>query len=301
MSTNVRISHSTIRNLNSCPRKIYFQEDLRLFTVNGSTAMRYGSGYHRGMEAYYKHGKNLFKAIEAITEFWQKPTLQTFPNDYRTLEALLTSMTLYHEQYGNDIEVVSGMPENKIVTTILLTDEEKSYYGDIEIQFVVVIDLMLEVDGLQWVVDFKTTSVDLPYMASRMRKMSQLMGYQYMAQAHFGGITGCMVYYHQLKASKSRKTGLYGDIKTDFMKFPMIFSGQDYADWRKYVKWNSFKMLKAKEAVYPPNFNSCYEFNAACPYLPLCDYPKWSEEKVLQMDGFVVIPDERLEVTDAAE
>ena len=144
-----------------------------------------------------------------------------------------------------------------------------------------------------WIVDFKTTSVDLAYMASRMKKMSQLMGYQFVSQANFEDINGCMVYYHQLKASKSRKTGLYGETKTDFMKFPMIFNNHDYNDWRKYVIWNAFNLKKAKDSGYPPNFNSCYEFNSQCPYLALCEYPKWDEEKFKQMEGFVIVPDER--------
>ena len=293
MSIVIRTSHSTNRTLHSCPRKILFEKELRLFPVNGSIAMRYGSGYHAGKEAYYKNNKNILKAIEAVVEFWQKPTKQTFQEDYRNLESLITSLTLYHEQYKDDGEIVIDTPEKKITTTILLTDKEKDCFGDMEVEFVVVIDLILEVDSLKWVVDFKTTAVDLPYMASRMRKMAQLMGYQFTAQQNFTGINGCMVYYHQLKASKSRKTGLYGEMKTDFMKFPMIFSNQDYADWRRYVIWGAYNLMKAKEAGYPPNFNSCYEFNRHCEYLPLCDYPRWDIDKFLQMDGFVVVPDER--------
>lgn len=293
MSTVIRTSHSTIRNSLSCPRKQFFQDVLRLFPSMGSTALRYGSGYHKAMEAYYKNGKNLLLGIEAAAEYWKKPTLQTFNDDYRTLEALLTSLSLYHEQYGNDSEAVSGTPEKKTVTQLLLTDEEKDHYGDIEVHFVVVIDLILNVDGLQWVVDFKTTSVDLSYMASRMRKMVQLMGYQFVANRQLNDISGCLVYYHQLKASKSRKTGLYGDLTINFMKFPMIFSSHDYANWRKYVIYQAYMQKIAKDTGFPPNFNSCYEFNSACSYLPLCDYPKWDVDKFKEMEGFVVIPDER--------
>lgn len=293
MTQAIRISHSTIRQLLSCPRKFLFQNELRLFPTTGSIAIRYGSGFHKGMEAYYKNKKDLFEAIKAVAAFWQKPTVQTFEDDYRNLESLLNSITLYHEQYQNDNEDLAAIPENKIITKIALTEEEKNHYGDIEVDFVIVIDLMLSVDGLLWVVDFKTTSVDLPYMASRMRKMSQLMGYQFCAQDHFQSINGCMVYYHQLKATKSRKTGLYGDIKTDFMKFPMIFNQQDYKNWRQYVIWNAYQLNLAKKVGYPPNYNNCYEFNKSCPYLPLCDYPKWDIERFLTMDGFVVVPDER--------
>lgn len=293
MTERIRVSHSTIKQLITCPRKVLFEKE-RLFPVNGAMPLRYGSGFHTGMEAYYKNGKDLLKAIEAAATFWQKPTVQIFQEDYRNLESLLSSLTLYHEQYANDNETIVGVPENKITTIISLSDEEKSYFGDIEVQFVIVVDLILAVDGLKWVVDFKTTAVDLPYMASKMRKMAQLMGYQFVAQRHFDGINGCMVYYHQLKASKSRKTGEYGDTKTDFMKFPMIFSNHDYEDWRRYVIWNAFNLHKAVESGYSPNYNSCYEFNRACPYIQLCDHPKWNMDKFKEMDGFVLVPDDRV-------
>jgi hypothetical protein len=253
------------------------------------------------MEAYYSNGKDIQKALEAAVTFWQKPTLQIFTDDYRNLESLLNSLMLYDGQYKNDLETIVGVPENKLLTTIPLTDEEKEYFGDISVDFVVVLDLLLEVNDMKWVIDFKTTSVDLPYIASRLRKMVQIMGYQFVGQRYFKDVTGAMIYYHQLKASKSRKTGLYGDIKTDFMKFPMIFSEKDYTDWRRYVIWNAFKQHYVEKADYPPNYNSCYEFNKSCSYLPLCDYPTWNPDKFIERDDFVVVPDERKEITDDAE
>lgn len=295
MEETIRISHSTTKQMISCPRKILFEKELKLYPVHGSIAMRYGSGFHKGMEHYYKNNKNLLTAIEEAVKFWQKPTKQIYDDDYRNLESLLSSLTLYHEQYQNDNEIIAAVPEHKITTIIPLTDKEKIHLGEIQVEFVVVIDLILSVDGLLWVVDFKTTSVELGYMASKLRKMVQLMGYQFVAQDHFEGINGCMVYYHQLKAAKSRTTGLYGATKTDFMKFPMIFSRQDYEDWRKYIIWNAFQLQKVKQMGYPPNFNSCYEFNSQCPYMPLCNYPKWDLDKFMEMDGFVVVPDEREE------
>lgn len=300
MSETIRCSHSTIYTLGACPRKILFEKVMRLFPEQGSIDMRYGSGFHVGMESYYKTNKNVDVAMEAAAKWWMKPTVQTFPDHYKNLESLLTSIALYDSQYKYDNEIVFDVPETKTVTTILLTDEEKEHYGDIQVDFVVVIDLLLEIDGLVWVVDFKTTSVDLSYMASRLRKMAQLMGYQFTAQVKYHNITGTMVYYHQLKASKSRKTGLYGDIKTDFMKFPQIYSLRDYEDWRKYIIWNSFMLKQAEVAGYPPNYGSCYAFNKHCDYLPLCDYPKWNTDRFLEMDGFLVVPDERLEVVEDA-
>lgn len=292
MTESVRLSHSAITQLAACPRKIYFQKELSLYPETGSIAMRYGSGFHAGMEGYYKHGKSLLKGIEAAAAFWNAPTKQVYYDDYRNLESLLTAITLYHEQYGNDTETIMGVPEGKSETLLPMTDEEKEVYGDIQALFVAVIDLILSVDGMPWVVDFKTTSVELAYMASRLRKMPQLMGYQFVEQAR-QNIAGCMVYYHQLKATKSRTTGLYGATKTNFMKFPMIFGHQDYENWRRYVNWNAFCLKNAVKADYPPNFNSCYAFNSSCEYLPLCDYPKWNPDRFVEMDGFVVIPDER--------
>lgn len=288
----VRISHSTIKQLTSCPRKVLFEKELRLFPVNGSIAMRYGSGFHKGMEAYYKNGKSITHALEAAAEYWRKPTLQQYEEDYRNLESLLNSLMLYHDQYQNDNETVAGIPENKIVSRLSLTDEEKEIYGDFEVDFVIVIDLILTVEGMRWVVDFKTTSVELAYMASRMRKMVQLMGYQFVAHDHFSDVNGCLVYYHQLKATKSRTTGNYGAHKTDFMKFPMVFTRHEYTNWRAYVIWHAHQLKLAKAAGYPPNYNNCYEFSKSCPYLPLCEHPKWDTDRFMEMDGFVYVPED---------
>lgn len=293
MCNKVRISHSAITTLNACPRKILFKDKMRLFPNYGSIAMRYGSAFHVGMEAYYKNDKSLIHALEAAADYWKKPTPQLFQEDYRNLESLLTAITEYDARFRGDCEEVSITPENKVVTTISLTDEEKKLYGDFAVDFVTVVDLILEIDKMQWVIDFKTTSVELSFMASRLRKMVQLMGYQFVTQANYGSVNGCMVYYHQLKASKSRKTGLYGDVTIDFLKCPMIFSDKDYEDWRRYVIWNAFKLDKVEAAGYPPDFNHCYDFNKACEYMPLCSYPKWDLDKFLEMDGFYIIPDER--------
>jgi hypothetical protein len=279
--------------MNLCPRLTLFKEEMRLFSVNGSMDMRYGLAYHRGQEGYYKGGKDVTKGMEAAAEYWAKPTVQHYEDDYRTLEVLLTALMSYDERYRQDTEKMIGEPEQKVIATILLTDEEKSLYGDIEVRFVAVIDLMLELDGAQWVVDFKSTKSDLPYMASKLRKMAQLMGYQFVARSMYPNVTGCLVDYYQCKAVKSRSTGLYGPVKTDFMKFPMIFSSQDYKIWRQYIIWNAFKLNVAKKAGYPPEYGSCYAFNKTCDYLPLCDHPKWDLERFKETEGFVVVPDDR--------
>ena len=293
MTKQIRISHSAIRQLTSCPRLTLFEKELRLYPVYGSIAMKYGSAYHAAMEAYYKSGKDLNAAIETAALYWSKPTIQDIQDDYRNLENLITSIVFYHERYQYDNTEIMGIQEHRIETELLLSEEEKDRYGDISVLFVAVIDLVLVIDGMKWVVDFKTTSVELPYLASRLRRMPQLMGYQFVGQDALKEISGTMIYYHQLKATKSRTTGLYGAPKIDFMPFPQIYSRKDYNDWRSYVIFKAFMLNKAKEAGYPPDFNACFEFNRSCPYLPLCDYPKWDLDRFMEMDGFVIVPDER--------
>ena len=101
MPSTIRVSHSAIRKLISCPRKVFFSDELRLFPVNGSIAMRYGSGFHAGMEGYYSNGKDITKGMQAAADYWKKPTKQIFNEDYRNLESLITSIILYDEQYKN--------------------------------------------------------------------------------------------------------------------------------------------------------------------------------------------------------
>jgi hypothetical protein len=294
MTETIRLSHSSGTQMNLCPRRVLFESKLRLFSINGDMSLRYGQGYHKAQEAYYKHGKNITKGLEAAVEFWNKPTKQIYDEaDYRNIQSLCTALMQYDERYRLDLEAMTGEPETKVIATILLTDEEKAIYGDIEVNFVEVIDLILEIDGCKWITDFKTTKSDLPYMASMLRKMVQLMGYHYVAQRLFPDVSGCLVDYHQIKAVKSRSTGFYGETKIDFMKFPMIFPSHDYKNWRRYVIWNAAKFRIAEKAGYPPEAGSCYAFNKTCPYLPLCEYPKWDIDRFMEMKGFVVVPDDR--------
>jgi len=295
MTEVIRVSHSAITKNNQCPRKAFF-ENIRLFPEYGSIAMRYGSGFHKGMECYYRNNKDLLKGIEGAAEFWQKPTIQQFHEDYRNLQSLINSISLYHDQYRNDEEEVFGSPEEKIYIIIELTDEEKQIYGDFKVEFISILDLMLKLDGMKWIVDFKTTSVNLDYMAAKLRKLIQLMGYQFSAREHYEGINGTLVYYHQLKATKSRKTGEYGSVTTDFRKFPQIFSERDYQYWRKYIIWNAFKIKKAQDSDYPAEYGSCFDFNSTCEYMPLCDHPRWDIDSFKEMNGFCIVPDDRRKV-----
>jgi hypothetical protein len=292
----IRMSHSAINQGEQCPRKALFSRKLRLYPEIGSTAIRYGSGYHRGMEGYYSNDRNIVKAIEAAANYWKKPTIQKFLPDYRTLDNLLTSLGQYNDRYAADNVKVIGMPENTLTMEITLTKSEKTVYGAFSINFVVVIDLMLEIDGMIWVVDFKTTSVDLPYIVSKLRRLSQLMGYQFVAQDKIPEVTGTFCYYHQLKASKSKKTGEYGELTIDFLNSPQIFGSHDFNQWRQYVIWSTHKLLVAEKAGWPPEYASCYNFNRACEYLPLCDYPKWDIDRFMTMPGFVIVPDDREEM-----
>lgn len=292
MTERIRISHSALTKNNECPRQRMFAEE-RIFPVYGSMAMRYGQGFHKGMEHYYLNNKDLLKGIEGAVQFWQKPTVQVYNEDYRNLQSLINSISLYHDQYRNDEEVVFGVPENKLSIIIELTSDEKKIYGDVEVEFVAILDLMIDFDGMRWIVDFKTTSVNLDYMAAKLQKLIQLMGYQFTGREHYEGINGTMVYYHQLKAVKSRKTGEYGSVTTDFRKFPQIFSERDYKIWRKYIIWNAFKLKMAKEADFPVEYGSCFNFNKTCDYMPLCDHPRWDLEMFKEMDGFCDVPDDR--------
>lgn len=295
MTEIVRLSHSAINKNNQCPRQVLF-ESHRIFPEYGSIAMRYGQGFHSGMEGYYRNGKDLLKGLESAVNFWQKPTVQQYNEDYRNLQSLINSISMYHDQYRNDEEEVFGSPEEKMYVTIKLTDEEKRIFGDIQVEFVAIIDLMINFDGMKMIVDFKTTSVGLDYMAAKLRKLIQLMGYQFTAREYYEGINGTMVYYHQLKATKSRKTGEYGTVTTDFRKFPQIFSDRDYHIWRKYIIWNAFKLKMAKKADSPVEYGSCFDFNKTCEYMPLCDHPRWDIEAFKEMDGFCIVPDDRRKV-----
>lgn len=270
----------------SCKRKYYWQHVQGLQTNYGSSAIRFGVCWHGMMEGYYDYIiKNgwankefaIHAAIQKGKEKWDAETeKKTFLPDYRTFDACCKAFLHYISYYADDencIKIIST--ESSFRCGIYPTSaKEESLLKDISdgLFFTGRIDLQLEMNYSNWILDFKTTSQNLSMQGSRLNKSGQLMGYSFAGKEALDfKAEGCIVSLAYVSAYKSKKTGEYGEVTTDFGRIPQIYSDKDLEDWKQSFIDTAWNIQKCeKEFWWPVNFDSCYQYGP-CAYTRLCD------------------------------
>lgn len=297
----LRIDNTKRSTFVACPRKYQLNYLNHVFSVKGSTALRYGSVWHKALEGFYtaiaEHGwTSLEKAItlagEKATEAWNLESDKfTFYDDYRTLQNLMLSFVRYMTHYHGDegfMEIVK--PEQ--VFKILITPtklEEHAFPGVKPFLFTGQIDLQVKLSGRKWLMEHKSTGSQISRLSNQLHRTPQIMGYNYAAKvlSKEGEIPdGSLVSIHHLSAYKSRKTGEYGKPKIDFSRVPQIFSNKDLALWRFSFMSDIYDMQVCTEReTFPERHYSCYTYGA-CTYINICEQSRPTGMEIL--NGFFI-------------
>jgi len=268
----------------------------------GSTALRYGSVMHSGLDGYYSYiidngwkdqGKALAFAALCATEAWAEygKTGQTFYDDYRTLPNLLSQLAQFTNHFAQD-QVYTDIlaAEQAFEITIVPSPDIMRCYPNLEpFIFSGIIDLEVKLSGLPWIVDFKTTGQAIAVQSQRMERSPQLIGYVY-AGKHWLDIPpeGALVSFIHLSAYKSKTTGNYGSSKMDFERFPQAYTQKDMEDWLMGLCHRVSQLKQAKETdCWPMEFDSCFQYGK-CAYLSLCEQHRYGEE--LDLSGYIEKP-----------
>ena len=269
-----------------CPRKYQLQYIQNIFNLKGSTALRYGSVWHKCLEGFYtiinkKGWEALAEAISAGGEMakkaWKEETdKREFWDDYRTLQNMMKSFVAYLEFYHGDEGFMKILnPEQVFKILITPTQVEQKVFPGIEsFYFTGQIDLGVELTGRKWIKEHKSTGWHLGKAAQSLHRSPQLMGYNYATKIlHPEGEApdGSLVSFHHLSAYKSKKTGEYGKPKIDFSRIPHIFSEADLAAWRLAFVNDTYQLQQYfKNQVFPERLDSCYTYGA-CTYINICE------------------------------
>jgi len=262
----------------ACPKKYYYEYVANLQKETGSTALRYGTCFHAGLEAYYEHvrvngwtkdGEALKAAILHAKEVWEEETalFSSFYEDYRTLPNLVLALTTYFNHFSADegfLEVIS--PEKAF--KILITDTDNfSFY------FTGKIDLKIRLNGAVWGNEFKTSGLSLKQQTARIQKSPQIIGYSYAIRETSSAQEapeGFLTTLHQI-TSRRKKDGEYGKLTIDFTRPPQAFSHQDICHWRKSILHTAKSLSSAiKDNFFPKYFDSCYQYGR-CKFMDLCE------------------------------
>ena len=276
----------------SCKRKYFWNDVCGYKPDQGSSALRYGSTWHAFMEGYYSYIKEhgwgkrdlaINAAVEKGKWKWDKESAkQTFLPDYRTFEACAQAFLQYITFYHDDdmfLEVIDTERKFECPITLDTPDEQRLYNHLPPITFTGRLDLQAEMNGMKWLVDFKTTGQSLSTQALRLNRSAQLLGYSYAGERVLGfRPEGCMVSLALLSARKSVKTGEYGQLTMDFLRVPQIFTPADIQEWKMaYLDTANEFLFASVSKSWPMNFDSCYQFGA-CQFTKLCEQNKIPEE-----------------------
>ncbi len=292
MITQLELDNSKRSTFQECPRKFYWNYDQHLVSKRGSSALRFGSVLHRGLEEYYKIVlENGLPAIDdyskrcllAMKDEWDTATdeREDWWLDWRTFENCVTTF-LNYVQYWEEVDKDAGIEVLQVEDKFTLALPPIS---GIPLNFIGRIDLVLRLHGTTHVMDHKTTSMNLNIMSNRVGRSAQTIGYLYATQvqhpefeAHDFFINYC---YSHANKSRSRDSlaqqaagggALFTGFKNEFLRMPEIHTERIMAEWVYMFRQTAAHIVECyKKDFFPMNFDSCEGKYGKCTYLGLCE------------------------------
>jgi len=268
----------------------------------GSTALRYGSCWHSIQEGYYqwivkngwpKDATDLMQAITVGLEMGQDKYIKEsegkeFYDDYKNVNTAVSAFNNYLDYFVEDknyMKIISTEtkfqcpiePENEVEDKILSKLPKIIFTGRI--------DLCVEMDYMNWLLDFKTTGWQLDKVIQQANRSPQLIGYSYAGKQVLDfDPAGCLISFAHIASTRSRKTGEYGKIRYAFRRVPQIYTDGDIAAWKlSFIDTAREIYYHTQRNYWPQSFDNCYQYGA-CPYMKLCQQHVPYEE--LNFDGF---------------
>lgn len=289
MKSNILELDNTYRGLfQACKRKYYLTRILGLAPERGSNALRYGSTWHGFKEGYYsyikEHGwKEDGGAIQRASEYgkavWDHETFvngQTFDeSDYRTLAAAGESFLECCTEFAYDKGSLEVVETEQIFDHIMeLSDEERFLLlglADKEIHFTGRLDVQVNLSGLPWLIEEKSTGQPAQTQLNRLNRSPQILGYSYAGKHTLDfEVQGCLVSIHQLSCRR-KQNGEWGKLTKAFVRVPQIFTDEDLEAWRYSFLATCNDLVYYQESnMWPMQFDSCYQFGR-CQFCNLCE------------------------------
>lgn len=239
-------------------------------------------------------------AVERAVLAWEVESENfTAQDDYRTLENLIACLIEYSVVWQDEqsyIDIVST--ETPYQIPLKIRPEEEKLFPNLvgkDILFTGIIDAIIQQHGHTWALEHKTTGSWLKKVINSHKRSPQVIGYYWAARELSKGeriVEGIKINLHFLSSTKSKVTGNWGKIRTDFERDSQVYSDADMENWRTSSLYTLDKMedLHSKN-FFPMNLDNCYTYNRDCQYTELCEQNRESLEDVIT-EGFI-IGDER--------
>ncbi len=296
------LDNSARSTFKQCKRKYFLQNIHGLQSNYGSTALRYGSTWHGIQEGYHQWVKEngwpedpvstmsaLTAGLQLGKKVWEKESeKKEFFTDFKNYNTAVDCFSSYLDYFADDkkyLKIISTEQKFECPIEAENEAEEKILSTLPPITFTGKIDLCVEMDKIPWILDFKTTGWRLDQVIMKANRSPQLIGYSYAGKRVLNfEPQGTLCSFHYLASTKSRKTGLYGKVRTEFRRVPQLYTQGDIDAWKLSFIDTAWEINRAKEEnLYPESFDNCYQYGA-CSYMKLCQQHCPYEE--LNLDGF---------------
>ena len=286
----------------ACPREYYLSMVEHRRGAGLSPALAYGKATHTALETHYKTGGNTGIVELMVRKKWEN---HDSPDDYRTLDRVLLDYERYCKKYGQDPikeeGKTVGWPHQPMVEL-----STNAMGGGLLHPWAGKIDRIVEIGGLGYVEDHKTTSRLDKNFYKGFELSQQMMGYVHIAQQLIPSIKIVGV---RINVIHALKTG------TNFERMLFSYSPDQMAEWvsntnhwMKRVNEDSkgweYNKIMAEEtgatALWPLAHygdNGCSRKYGLCQYHRVCSISSRLRQQVLEND-FPVNPWNPLEAED---
>jgi hypothetical protein len=214
------LDNTALQAYMACPREYWYAMFLHRRESGLSPALAYGRGMHHALEYHYKSNGNGDVVRMMVAAKWKN---HDSPDDYRTLSRVLLDYDRYVKHYRSDpdsadISATVGYPTSPMVECATSASG-----GGLIHPWAVKLDRIIEINGLGYVEDHKSTSrLDKNYFKG-FELSNQMMGYVTVAQLLVPSLKIVGVRLNVIHALKD---------KTNFERMMLTYSPDQLAEWK---------------------------------------------------------------------
>lgn len=269
------VDNTALQAYLACPREYFFSMILHRRSKSDSAALSFGAAWHKALEIHYKTGGNRDAVLVGTTAAYRG---HDAVDDYRTLDRVLLDYDKYTAKWGKpeaEPAKTVGWPKAPIVEVSTNAMGEGLIHP-----WAGKIDRVVEIGGLYYIEDHKTTSrLDKNYF-KQFELSYQMKGYTYLGRQLLPGmnIVGVRINLAHVLTNK-----------TEFHRELFTFSKDQIAEWvRTTNAWfqrlgndieiyneliaSGMESLDAMIDAFPAHFgdNGCSRKFGMCQYHEVC-------------------------------
>lgn len=270
----------------TCPREYYFSMVKHRRSKGRAPALVYGSLWHKILEMHYKTGGDQEFVTYAAHKSWEG---HDSADDHRTLERGLLDYDRYLKRWGQTPDEEADGRTVGSIGDLLVELGVNAQGDDLLHPWAGKLDRVIEINGLYYIEDHKTTSRLDKHFFEDFELSSQMLGYTYLGKALLPSmpLIGVRINVaHVLTA------------KTEFHRQLVQFSPPKLKRWTEQTNiWMErlaadYRLAEAEgyptvpERAFPQHFglNGCSRKYGKCGYFGVCSSAPKLQAGILERD-----------------